>query len=309
MKPIANNARPKALAFTLVEMLVVIAIAGVLMSIALPGIKKLRRQDPLSLGAQQMLDDLEWARIHAMARGADVYMVFFPLWSQTAVIPVQTNLAATTLAQNSHFQSSSVANSLLGGQCASYAIFAEGSAGEQPGQPIVEQTFLTKWRRLPPGVVIPASAFNTATLFPAACRANLPRLANDDLAPADFGLLNLPAIRFHAHGELSPQVAGSLVLPLRYYGTNLVNPAVSTPTDMWIARDARDPARRYFRQTQVEISSLSGRPRLLAAFTWGAPPNIEVWSSSNSRWLPVGSVLPPPPNTVSELRETYSIQP
>ena len=262
MKPPMNNTRPTSLAFTLVEMLVVIAIAGVLMSIALPGIKKLRRQDPLSLGAQQMLDDLEWARIHAMARGADVYMVFFPLWSQTAVIPVQTNLAATTLARNSHFQSSSAANSLLGGQRASYAIFAEGSAGEQPGQPIVEQTFLAKWRRLPQGVVIPAGAFNNATLFPAACRANLPRLANDDLAPADFGLLMLPAIRFHGRGDLSPEISGALVLTLQYYGANLISPTNGTG-GYGLADVQVSPAVPNPRSAQIEISALSGRPKLI----------------------------------------------
>ena len=253
MRSDKNNARTHAAAFTLVELLVVVAIMGVMMSIAIPSFKKLFRKDPLALGAQQLLDDLEWARIHAMSRGADVSIVFFPLWSQVG----------GTASQAGYFQSPGVANALLGGQCASYVIFAEGSAGEQPGQPVIEQTFLTKWRRLPQGVVIPANAFNTPAIFPPACDAKLPRLANDDSPPAGFGLLTLPAIRFHAKGDLSPQLIGSPVLSLEHYGTNLVYAFVGPAGPYLLTNVLVSPAVANPRRAQIEISALTGRSKII----------------------------------------------
>lgn len=250
MKPRKDNVRPLTSAFTLVELLVVVAILGMLMSISIPGYKKLRRKDPLSLGAQQLMDELEWARIHAMSRGSDVCMVFFPLWSQ---------VGATTANQQSYFQSSPTANALLGGQLASYAFFAEGSAGEQPGQLVVEQTFLTKWKQLPMGVVIPSGAFNLPALFPAICDAKLLRLSNDDANLPAADAISLPTIRFHGRGDLNPPHTANLVLSLQYYGTNLVYPSAGTLGDLRVSPVVPNP-----RRAQIEVSALTGRTKLLS---------------------------------------------
>lgn len=257
MKPVTYNIRSRTAAFTLAELLVVIAILGIVMSAALPAYKKAARKDPLSIGAQQLVDDLETARIHAMSRGGDVSVVFFPKWSQIAGTP----------AQNSYFQSANsvIANNLLSGQLASYAIFAEGSAGEQPGQSGVDKEFLTTWRRLPQGVVIPVRAFNNATLFPSLYDAKIPGIINDDpRIPANFGTLNLPAIRFHAKGDLNPPHTSNLTLPLEYYGANLIYPTLSPAglyllTDVWVSPALPNP-----RGAQIEISVLTGRSKILS---------------------------------------------
>ena len=254
MKPPLNNTRPKARAFTLVELLVVIGIIGAMLMIATSGRSSFGKpKDFLADGVQQLLDDLEWARIHAMSRGGDVSLVFFPNWSQVG----------GTAAQIAHFQSAGPANDLLGGQRASYAIFAEGGAGEQPGQPMIEQVFLTKWRRLPEGVAIPVAAFNTS-IFPPLYDARLPRMANDDLALPPFdALLNLPAIRFHGKGGLTHSSLTNLVLPLEHYGTNLLYPTRVSPASYPLVDVLVSPAVPSPRQAQIEVSVLTGRPKLL----------------------------------------------
>ncbi len=249
MKPTRNISRARSAAFTLVELLVVVAILGVLMSLSIPAYNKAAKKDPLSLGVQQLMDDLEWARIHAMARGSDVCMVFFPLWSQ---------VAATTANQQSYFQSSPTAKALLGGQLVAYAFFAEGSPGEQPGQLVVEQTFLSKWKQLPMGVVIPSGAFNIPALFPAICDAKVLRLSNDDMNLPAADAISLPAIRFHARGDLNPPHTGNLALSLQYYGTNLIYPPAGTLANLQLSPVVPNP-----RQAQIEISALTGRTKLL----------------------------------------------
>ena len=55
-----------------------------------------------------------------------------------------------------HIKSSKPANNLLAGQLTSYALYAEGSAGDQPTYPEsnlsrINKTYLSEWKRLPTG--------------------------------------------------------------------------------------------------------------------------------------------------------------
>lgn len=61
---IANNRR----GFTLIEMMIVMVIAGVLMAIALPGSAKLRRAMQMDSGAQQFMRELTRAQTEAIKK-------------------------------------------------------------------------------------------------------------------------------------------------------------------------------------------------------------------------------------------------
>ena len=64
--------------FTLVEMLMVLIIIGLILSIALPGIKGLKRTNVEANANRQLLDDLALARQRAIVGRTTVHVIFVP---------------------------------------------------------------------------------------------------------------------------------------------------------------------------------------------------------------------------------------
>src|SRR5271170_6465384 len=64
--------------FTLIEMLLVIAILGLLAGLAVPALKNLGKSNTNVSAARQLLDDVGRARQLAIANRTTVYMVFLP---------------------------------------------------------------------------------------------------------------------------------------------------------------------------------------------------------------------------------------
>src|SRR4029434_4147767 len=65
-------------AFTLLELLVVLAIIGLLAAVTLPAMKGMRQSNALAAANRQLLDDLPGARQRAIKDGTVVMVLFVP---------------------------------------------------------------------------------------------------------------------------------------------------------------------------------------------------------------------------------------
>lgn len=135
-------------AFTLVELLVVMAIIGVLAAIGLPALKGMGSTNDVSAGIRQLMDDLSYARIKAINERSTVYVVFVSdiimrePWSEQEKIEV---------AKHANLQFTS------------YALFTKRSLGDQPGPG--RPRYITDWRTLPQGTFIPTNKFDYNLAF------------------------------------------------------------------------------------------------------------------------------------------------
>jgi prepilin-type N-terminal cleavage/methylation domain-containing protein len=139
-------------AFTLLELLTVIAIVGILAAIALPTLNAFK-PNPLAAASRQMLDDLAYARHKAIADHTTVYVVF---------MPPRDNLEATILNNIDPVDQQRMAKA----QYVSYALYEKRNVGDQPGQGLPH--WITGWRKLPQGVIFAPQKFGTAPPVPPA---------------------------------------------------------------------------------------------------------------------------------------------
>lgn len=192
------------LAFTLVELMVVIVIVGILAGIAVPAMKGLGQANRSSAVHRQILDDLGLARLRAINDRAPVYMVFVPS-NVVQAFNRPSTLANTPQGLAERRQLTNLVNSAF----SAYALIAERTVGDQPGRHT--RRYITEWKTLPEGIVfapykLMANSPNLLNEYERTFTTNLPSIVpklpfpNSRSAP-----FLLPYIAFNAQGQLVSQ--------------------------------------------------------------------------------------------------------
>lgn len=138
-------------AFTLIELLLVLAIIGALAAVTVPAFKGMGQSNAFTAGQRQLLDDLGFARQLAIKNRSTVYMVFTPTNAYLQQTVFQ-NLPASSYGTFPR-EALTVLTNVVHGQFSSYALYTPRGVGEQPG--VERPRYLTEWKSLPQGVIFP----------------------------------------------------------------------------------------------------------------------------------------------------------
>lgn len=258
--------------FTLMELLVVIAVAGILATLAVPAIKEFGKSNQQVAATRQMLDAVGRARQLAIANRTTVYMAFLPTNSMTlpgfAALSDEDKERALDLAP-------------LQGR--GYALISLRRIGDQPGQH--RPQYLSDWTALPNGWIFDPSKFGTVNVSYTVPGNTLDPNEKDDLvwvdpfiwsgtgsatnalpfplATSDRGILELPYIAFGPGGSLSTaRNYGGEIIPL---ARGVVDPAVDADGKLTFGKgrvQLQPPGNSQDVPNLIYIDALVGRARL-----------------------------------------------
>ena len=263
-KLFASIPKQRRRAFSLVELLVVMAIIGVLAAIGLPALKGIGGSNDIAAATRQLMDDLSFARIKAINERTTVYVVF---------------VSDTILRQNWSDEEKIEVAKHANLQFTSYALFTKRSLGDQPG--FDRPRYLTDWRTLPEGILIPTNKFDMLKALSLTARenetlVNRPFFFGDEVAkvnlipfPTASGKqIPLPYIAFDFQGRLKqpanvalmhdvivPISKGSVVYPQE--DKNLA------ANNLGFAEVIETPKGNYTNNPAIRIDWLTGRARVV----------------------------------------------
>ena len=225
------------LAFTLIEMLVVIAVIGIVAAISVPALKNISKSDAAAAGTRQLLDDIARARQFAISRRTTVYMVFVPqgFWTDRSQGAAYDNQAAFNALDgvnrgDANFRPKylQALTNVLDKQLVGYNFITLRDIADQPGRS--RARYLQEWRSLPEGVYIPETKFTNrndyTTIYNPLLGApnnrvtdvygfevvnTLPFPSPEAYPAAGGGYIFLPCLAFNYQGQLISPVTGNIL--------------------------------------------------------------------------------------------------
>ena len=246
--------------FTILELLIVIAIIGFLAAVALPSLKGITKSNVMVNATRQLVDDLAYARQLALKERTTVHVIFVPP-DVANFLPQQANTSGGERDRR-------VWTNLLVSAYSGYAIFADRTVGDQPGQ--AHHRYLTKWKSLPDGVFIDPYEFVEFT--GAAWTSALNSGTN---APFKFGLLPFPTgdgvaqivphITFDSSGSLDVRDGANARVIGRDEVIRLVRGSIfyqRDPSGALVDIDVRVSSTETSVTNHIRIAGLTGRARV-----------------------------------------------